>query len=216
MLQTARQGEQISVIGVVKGEIPAGWEDNDNWYVVKLNDGTTGFVYSALVSSSPPISVASNTGVVSNTGSHTILITGPESFKANIKSALDLLKNRDPDSYEFVGTWLDTIIEGYVSCQYVGGATARIGMGCLRAGWSALAATIVHEACHAMRTETGLQSKGLIGERACLTRELETLRAIDPGHSQLAQREKVLRNIGEGVCQWWRLTFNRQRCLALP
>ena len=212
IIVTARRGEQLSVLGKVIGEIPAGWRDNGIWYVVQLSNNKVGYVYSALVAHfiSPP---QGDEGSVQDEP----LITGSEGFKTKIRDALRLLRDRDAEMFAFVNKWLDEIIEGIYSCQRVRGESiALIGLNCINAGKSALASTLVHEACHAMRGVRGLVSGGLAGERACLRIELETLRAIDPHNRHLAEREKVYENIEERVCQWWRLTFNKKQCLAIP
>ena len=212
IVATAMRGEQLNVVDEVTGEIPSGWHDNDIWYVVQLSDDEVGYVYSALVAGFllPPQGNEDNVLIEP-------LIIGSESFKVEIRDALNLLRDRDSESYAFVNEWLDGIVESFYICRVVRGETvARIGINCMRYGRTILAVTLVHEACHVMRSEKGLISGGLPGERACLGMELETLRVIDPHNRNLARGEKFYRNIDEDVCQWWRYTFNKRQCLAMP
>ncbi len=214
IIATAAGGEQLSVVNEVAGEIPAGWQDNDVWYVVQLSDNEVGYVYSALVTRFLPTPQGGddNESSVENEP----LITGSESFKTKIRASLRLLRDRDPDSYAFVNEWLDGIVEGFYTCKQVRGESiASIGMACMRYK-AILAVAIVHEACHVMRSGSGLVSGGLPGERACLGMELEALRAIDPHNRHLARGEKLHRNIEEAVCQWWTYTFNKTQCFTMP
>ncbi len=218
IIATTPRGEQLSVVGEVDGEIPTGWQNNDVWYIVQLNDDEVGYVYSALVARNLP-APQGDEGSLQDEGTvlGEPLLTGSESFKTKIRASLRLLRDRDPDSYAFVNEWLDGIVEGFYTCKIVRGTSiASIGISCMRSGKVILAVALVHEACHVMRSESGLVSSGLLGERACLGMELETLRTIDPHNHNLARGERMHRNIEEAVCQWWRPTFNKQQCQALP
>lgn len=213
VIRTARQGEALSVVGAVRGEIPAGWEDNDGWYVVELDDGETGYVYSALVTVLRPRASSGSTGETYNEP----LITGSDSFKARIRDALSLLRDRNPGAYSFVNKWLGRIMQGGYYCMVIKGTTTiSMGMNCMRHGRTILAVALVHEACHVQRWKEGLVPGGLIGERACLGMEIEALRVVDPHHRDLPRAEHLHRNMDNPVCQGWKPTWNKRQCFALP
>ena len=214
IIATAARGEQLSVVDEVVGEIPTGWQDNDIWYIVQLSDDEIGYVYSALIAqiAPPQQGIDDNESSVENEP----LITGSDSFKIKIRAALRLLRDRDPDSYDFVNEWLDGIIQGFYTCKRVRREpVASIGMACMRYR-SILAVVLVHEACHVMRSTMGFISGGLVGERACLGMEIEALQIVDPHHYLLPRAQQLHRNIEESVCQWWTYTFNKTLCFALP
>ena len=146
IIATARRGEQLSVVDEVTGEIPAGWQDNDIWYIVQLSNDEVGYVYSALIARNLP-APQGDEGSVQDEGTvlGEPLITGSEGFKTKIRDALRLLRDRDAEMLAFVNKWLDGIIEGFYSCKVPRGeSVASIGMNCINAGKSALASTLVH------------------------------------------------------------------------
>lgn len=59
VIRTAGRNEQLFVLGEESGEVPAGWRDNATWYIVQLDDGNTGYVYSALIAPFPAASTSS-------------------------------------------------------------------------------------------------------------------------------------------------------------
>lgn len=68
---------------------------------------------------------------------------------------------------------------------------------------SVIAGVLVHEACHVHRYRAGLQSGGYVGEKDCLTKEIQALEAFDAPHHVIKANRWTLKNIDVPEFQWW-------------
>ncbi len=75
----------------------------------------------------------------------------------------------------------------------------RIGEG----GIISLASSMVHEACHVYRYQSGVKSGGYEGEKACLQVQIEATATFDDGGGLVAGLRHVLENIDNPEYQWW-------------
>ncbi len=140
-----------------------------------------------------------------------LAIEGSEAFVAKIERALDILKRRAPDWYDYSIRGLDKIKEVPESVHtgvHVFGRIFNISPihtvdrpGERAAIW--LAGIIVHEACHVYQFEAGLPYAHLEGERACLEIQLEALSLIYPNTQDPFGLRVVLENIEDPEYQWW-------------
>ncbi|MCY3780035.1 MAG: SH3 domain-containing protein [Chloroflexi bacterium] len=139
-----------------------------------------------------------------------ISILGDPAFINHYERALDLLKTRAPQLYDYVLNGLDKIEQrlhtGHVSpairAFFTGWHDSWLGQ--LEESEAIYdAAVLVHEACHVHRNDALLEAGGLVGERACLTEQIAALEIMSPGHPSLPGLRHVLANIDNPEYQWW-------------
>ena len=141
-----------------------------------------------------------------------ISIVGAPVFVDHYERALDLLKNKAPQLYDYVLNGLDKI-EGLSYREWSNvspglriffvawrdGRPAHVGRGAILQE----AAVLVHEACHVHRYDAGLVPGELVGERACLTEQIAALEVMSPGDPSLPGMRHTLANIDKIEYQWW-------------
>ncbi len=137
-----------------------------------------------------------------------VAVIGSDRFKAVILEALRQLKNRSPYWYIYTIDGLDNIREESQSGIWVSSRTADVSWSAnsyaiSRADIGAVAALLVHEACHVHRGRAGLQSGGLVGERACLQIEIQVLDLLGTSPGRRNWLQEVLDNINNRSYQWW-------------
>ena len=132
-----------------------------------------------------------------------IRLDGSGAFQGRIKDALRLLLDREPRWYSFAISGLTVIRERPGRSASVSAWNGTMKVDASRYPLFDLAAIIVHEACHAHRYKDGLVSGGYHGERDCTEKEVEVLRKLAPGSSQLAHEEWLLANMQDTDDQWW-------------
>ena len=142
-----------------------------------------------------------------------LIIEGPENFLARVKETLRFLENRSPAWYAYALSGLDKIrlVEGEgPNVSSIRARTRtwrmspdrffnRIGEG----GIISLASSMVHEACHVYRYQSGVKSGGYEGEKACLQVQIEATATFDDGGGLVAGLRHVLENIDNPEYQWW-------------
>ena len=137
-----------------------------------------------------------------------VAVIGSDRFKAVILEALRQLKNRSPYWYIYTIDGLDNIREESQSGIWVSSHTADVSWSAnsyaiSSADIGAVAALLVHEACHVHRRRAGLQSGGLVGERACLQIEIQVLDLLGASPGRRNWLQEVLDNINNRSYQWW-------------
>ncbi|MDE2819972.1 MAG: hypothetical protein OXN94_16660 [Chloroflexota bacterium] len=141
-----------------------------------------------------------------------ISILGDPVFVDHYERALEALKTRAPQLYDYVLNGLDKIEQRtdtgnsnvatsnrafYVGWRGVGPAD----VGRLDAVYAA--AELVHEAVHVHRNEAGLDAGELEEERVALSKQIAALEVMSPGHSSLSYMRHLLANIDNPEYQWW-------------
>ncbi|MCY4061254.1 MAG: SH3 domain-containing protein [Chloroflexi bacterium] len=137
-----------------------------------------------------------------------VAILGSDRFRAVILEALRQLKERSPYWYIYTIDGLDNIREESQSGIWVSSRTADVSWSAnsyviSRADIGAVAALLVHEACHVHRGRAGLQSGGLVGERDCLQKEIQVLDLLGTSPGRRNWLQEVLDNINSRSYQWW-------------
>ncbi len=137
-----------------------------------------------------------------------VAVLGSDRFQAVILEALRQLKNRSPYWYIYTIDGLDNIREESQSGIWVSSRTADVSWSAesgviSRADIGAVAALLVHEACHVHRGRAGLQSGGLVGERDCLQKEIQVLDLLGTSPGRRNWLQEVLDNINNRSYQWW-------------
>ena len=141
-------------------------------------------------------------------------IEGSARFLERVNAALDLLRARAPEWYAYTVTgydWILQVPEGTIVRHPTDVRVWLFGQDFPFLGdliW--FAGILVHEACHMHQQRAGLASgagtgwkSGLVGERECLTRQIEALEVVRPGHSSLPGLRHLLANIDKPEYQWW-------------
>ena len=67
-----------------------------------------------------------------------------------------------------------------------------------------MASSIIHEACHVYRYRAGLESGGYVGEKACLTIQIEATAQFDTAGHQIWMLRDLLKDFDDPARQWWR------------
>lgn len=137
-----------------------------------------------------------------------VVVIGSEAFKKTIFDALQILKSRSAYWYAYTVDGLDNIREAPGSRVSVTTRSADVAWGEGRRSVTsrdlgAVAATLVHEACHVHRRRAGLQAGGLVGERACLQIEIQVLDVLGASPGRRNWLQEVLDNINNRPYQWW-------------
>ena len=145
-----------------------------------------------------------------------ISLEGSPGFVLQMKQALDMLKNRAPHWYNYTIRGLDKIkqvLPPIPCCVGVSldGRTFSIDYtDDPPAGYSFDSHTthnagmLVHEACHVHRYDSGLESGGYPGEKACLEKQLEVTLEINSTSGWIQSYRHTLANIDNPAYQWWR------------
>ena len=137
-----------------------------------------------------------------------VVVIGSEAFKAAIFDALQHLKSRSAYWYAYTVDGLDNIRGDPGTRISVTSRSADVTWG-VESGYSigrdlgAIAATLVHEACHVHRRRAGLQSGGLVGERDCLQKEIQVLDVLGSSPGTRNWLQDILDNINNRSYQWW-------------
>ena len=134
----------------------------------------------------------------------------------SVNASLDLLKARAPHWYDYTVFGLDWVLE--VPDGTIVSHPGDVKVHLFGSGWTFLyigetvrfAGVLVHEACHEYQQQAGLASgagpgwkSGLVGERECLTLEIEALEDCCPEHPELPGKWHTLANIEKPEYQWW-------------
>ena len=202
IIRTAVRGEQLIVVDGLIGEIPAGWQNNIFWY--ELRDGY--YVYSGIVRPCPP-------PLSPNTAVHEPRINEVPDNEIKISSILNLLRDKNSELYAFVQVEGVTIEAGpHAACA--GGAFLKkielwMGEHCSR---EYMAAILVHEYCHIWQHEEGLSKNLLRRERACLRLNIIAGFALGLDRKVLERDQMRLKHISKPECQWWKKTWDRDKC----
>lgn len=135
-----------------------------------------------------------------------LAIEGSDYFVAGIEAALELLQSKSSYWYQYAITVLDRIRE--YNDSHLHGKTFNLTIAHINAGDVWLAGVIVHDACHAHRTDAGLfryetPEQQLFEERLCLEVQLEALAVLLPGDSNPFGLRTTLENIQDPAYQWW-------------
>ncbi len=135
-----------------------------------------------------------------------LAIEGSDYFVAGIEAALELLQSESSYWYQYAITVLDRIKENNDS--HLHGKTFNLTVAHVEVGAHWLAGVIVHDACHAHRTNAGLfryetPEQKLFEERLCLEVQLEALAMLLPGDSNPFGLRTTLENIHDPAYQWW-------------
>jgi len=141
-------------------------------------------------------------------------LDGSARFIARVNAGLDLLKARAPHWYIYSVTGYDWIFEraeGVIVRSPPEVVVWIFGPEFPFSGDLIWFATIlVHEACHMHQHRAGLASgagrgwkSGLVGERECLTLQIEALEDLRPGDPTLPGLRHLLANIDKCEYQWW-------------
>ena len=140
-------------------------------------------------------------------------ITGNAGFREQMVESLLLMRrrarfwydytvrvlNRIVQTFSYEDTYVDTIT-GIFYLDYDG----TYPRGFTREEHLVFTATIlVHEACHVHREQAGLQSGGLVGERACTEKQLEAHVAIAPNDPRANEHRETLATIHDPSTWWW-------------
>ena len=149
-----------------------------------------------------------------------VAIEGSAGFIDQMEAALDMLKDRTPQWYDYVISGLDKIKEDPESnciCvsvhtrTYVAPPTPIVVADHPdEVHILFLAAGLAHEACHVHRYEAGFPDKTdaeiVADERACVEVQLETLEAMDIYSKALSLRQwyqETIENIENPEYWWW-------------
>ena len=141
-----------------------------------------------------------------------IAIEGSPGFVLQMHNALDMLKDRSRNWYDYVIRGLDRIRQAppEVIGVHVAGRDFELDYGDERPPGVSYdshtthdAAMLVHEACHVHRYEAGLEAGNLPGETACVETEVQALQIISPRSHWIQDSLLVLSNIHRLECQWW-------------
>ena len=144
-----------------------------------------------------------------------VAIEGSASFTAQIEAALDMLKDRAPQWYDYVISGLDKIKEdpeSYCICVFVDTRT-YVAPPTVVADHPDevhilnLAGGLAHEACHVHRYEAGFpdgtDAEIVADERACLQAEIASRQTIDPIDHDGQWLRDLLENIENPEYWWW-------------
>ena len=145
-----------------------------------------------------------------------VLIEGSAGFIDQMEAALDMLKDRTPQWYDYVDIGLNKIVQtGGNSGVDVGTRTFYLAYSDdPPAGYTVeehtivTAGSIVHDACHVHRAEFpyGTNEEIIREERACVEVQLEALEAMDIYNKALGARQwyqEVIENIENPEYWWW-------------
>ena len=143
-----------------------------------------------------------------------VAIEGSAGFIAQMEAALDMLKDRTPQWYDYVDIGLNKIVQTESNLGVdVGARTFYLTYSDdPPAGYTAEQHTIVtasefvHEACHVHRYEAGINEEAYIEEGACVEVQLEALEAMDIYNKALATRQwyqEIIENIENPEYWWW-------------
>ena len=139
------------------------------------------------------------------------IIEGPDSFVARVKEVLRLLQERSPQWFAYAISGLDKVRlvdEPGVSSIRTRTRTWRIAPDRFfnrtgQRGVISLASSMVHEACHVHRRESGLKSGGYEGESSCLRIQIEATETFDNFGGHVSWLRHLLENIDDVEYQWW-------------
>ena len=135
------------------------------------------------------------------------VIDGSQTFVAQVRAALDLLRELAPQWYAYADRGLGKIkqvSESYGAGVWVHLRTFNVTASQAGVGDEWLASIIVHDACHVHQFEAGQIYYGLEAERDCAQIQLEALGIINPQDSFQFGLPVVLANIDDPAYQWWR------------
>lgn len=144
---------------------------------------------------------------------HGVVIIGGDGFIRQMEESLDVLKNRSPHWYNYTIAGLARIVQRLESD--IPGMDVRAKTFYLDyinedppgfTHWehiSNTAAMLSHEACHTHRYLEGLEPGGYPGEKACLTLQIEVLKAINAPSFWINSYQHTLDNIDNPEFQWW-------------
>ncbi len=144
---------------------------------------------------------------------HGVMVIGGKGFISQMEDALDLLRRRAPQWYNYTVSGLARIVqrlESDVPGMDVGTRTFYLDYtDHYPQGYTAwqhisnTAAMLTHEACHQHRADLGLEPGGYPGEKACLAIQIETLKAINAPRFWIDSYQDTLDNIDDPARQWW-------------
>jgi len=142
-----------------------------------------------------------------------VAIVGGAGFKDQMVESLLLMRRRARFWYDYTVKVLNRIVQtGSYENTYV---DTKTGIFYLHYGnhWPAAftrhehlvftASILVHEACHIYREQAGLESGGLVGERACTEKQLAAHVAIDPNDPRANEHRETLATIHDPSTWWW-------------
>ena len=148
-----------------------------------------------------------------------VIIEGSVGFTAQMEAALDMLKDRAPQWYDYVISGLDKIVQDYPRRPGVVVETRTFYLDYgddPPVGFTAerhtivTASILVHEACHVYRHQAGFpygtNAEIIIEERACVQVELEAADVMDIYNKALEQRQSwrtLIENIENPENWWW-------------
>ena len=145
-----------------------------------------------------------------------VAIKGSAGFIAQMEAALDVLKDRTPQWYDYVDIGLNKIVQtGGNSGVDVGARTFYLAYSDdPPAGYTVeehtivTAGTIVHDACHVHRAEFpyGTNEEIIREERACVEVQLEAVEDLDIYNKVLGARQwlrEIIENIENPEYWWW-------------
>ncbi|MCY3780037.1 MAG: SH3 domain-containing protein [Chloroflexi bacterium] len=137
-----------------------------------------------------------------------LVIEGSAKFIAQVKAALDVLKARAPDWYNYTVAAYDWIFE--LTGDVIVSTPPDVSVWIFGSDFPYLvdrerfAGTLVHEACHLYQRQVSLESaSGLEAERECATRGIEAMEVFSPDHPALPGMRHLLANIDKVEYQWW-------------
>ncbi len=132
-----------------------------------------------------------------------LIIQGSETFIGQVRAALDLLRTRAPEWYEYVMVGLDKIREAPdVMGDGTHGTSFSITTSSAAFGRLFVASSIVHDACHGHQNLTNSTlSSGVERELECTIIQLEASRVFAP--HLITWLEELIDNIHDPAYQWW-------------
>ncbi len=123
-------------------------------------------------------------------------LSGTPDFRSDVKQALGLLKANDNEGYQLVMSGkVNTIGMGAITEMWIPATKQHSGLMEVKASTDShpysmqwLAASLVHEACHANQRRYGSQTHL---ELECNARQLETLKKLNASDEEIAFLEKA-------------------------
>ncbi len=142
-----------------------------------------------------------------------VAIEGGPIFREQILESFQMLKRLAPYWYDYTVRGLDKVVQTFSYADTYVDTINRVFYLDYGEHWPAgftryehlvfTASILAHEACHVHREEAGLEAGGLVGETACMERQLEAHVAMDPNDPRTNEHRETLANIHDPSTWWW-------------